>query len=79
MSWLRRRRPKTPVRAVGRARLGDNDVIPLDGFRRYADLLRPALDDSPLMTPGQAARSAPAVDNTEYRPCHDDTDRGGWR
>lgn len=67
--WRRRRNPFVPIRATGRAsapldslaRLGDNDTVPLAGHRRYVDLLRPTLDDSPLMTRGQVARTTPVV------------------
>lgn len=70
LSWRRRNEPRdTPdaYRFVGRAQLegyrfalADGDVVPQAGYRRYADML-PRVDDSPLMTPGQAARSDHAM------------------
>lgn len=57
--WTRRKPSPATAPAVGRVRLygnrlGDNDVVPLPGYRRYADVL----NDRPLLTPGQAQRSA---------------------
>jgi hypothetical protein len=58
MVWPWSRRKTARYRAVGRVRMQDtrtpdNDVVPLPGFRRYAEVLH----DRPLLTPGQAERS----------------------
>jgi hypothetical protein len=73
--WLpwRTQEPEASARRyVGRVRLADGDVVLQQGYARYIDLL-PEVDDGPLMTPGQAARSAGSLG---YRPSHAD-DEGG--
>jgi hypothetical protein len=78
--WWRKRRTTRPSRpahqddgaasgdygaASGRHRLRDNDVVPVAGYRRYADILNartrelPAVNtsDRPMFTPGQEQRA----------------------
>lgn len=90
--WQRRTEPGNhtpPARARrsygSQSRLGDGDVVRVWGFPRYAELLRPPTDDRPLMTPGQAARSAPAAhrqaarfEPTTYRASHAQVDGESW-
>jgi hypothetical protein len=69
--WWRRRTTAEPAEptdygsASGRHRLRDNDVVPIAGYRRYADILNDATRELPVidinhplrMTPGQEHRS----------------------
>ncbi len=63
--WWRRRRKVVPAvtdRAIGRARLRDGDTVPIEGYRRPADVLRERArtDERPLLTPGQEHRTRKA-------------------